>query len=184
MGWNFLIFLFLGSPKNVVFLLRDLKFLEFLLSMRYEKGRKVSYLIKSLYNSCGTQRDNNFIWRYFYFIFKNYIDIDINKEKNNTLNLKYLKIIILKDYINEIINFYEIQHIKRKEMMKVFGQKNEKNLINTMNFNFICNFLKIAKSILIEKDPKDFTPFTYNVNKFETLEKLVLIADIAFSEPF
>jgi hypothetical protein len=37
---------------------------------------------------------------------------------------------------------------------------------------------------LIKNNQKDFTPFNYIVNKFETIEKLLIISDIAFSEDF
>ena len=178
--FNFLIFLFLGSIKNVEFLLKEVKFFQFLFSKKIDQNNiKKSYLIKSLYNSSESQRNNNFIWSYFYYIFSKFIDREDTKE-----NLSYLKDIILYNYINEIIKFYEILHIKRKNLMKSLNQTNENNLINKMNFNFICHFLIIAKNILITKDPKDFSPFNYNVNKFETIEKLLIIADIAFSVNF
>ena len=175
--WNFLIFLFLGSKKNVEFLLKDMKFFDFLLRINInEENIKKSYLIKSLYGSKKSIENNNFIWNYFYYIYKNFV--------NKIEELKYLKITIWDNYINEVIDFYQIMHSRRKNLMKCLKNSNEKNLINTMNFEFMNNFIKISKNILIKNNQKDFTPFNYIVNKFETIEKLLIISDIVFSEDF
>jgi len=164
--WNLVLFICFCNSRNTHFILDDIQFLDFLLdenaSSNENSGIK-SFLIRSLFNSLKNIKENNYTWHYLYIAYKFYID---KSEK-----LLFLKNKILQRFINKVINFY----------VSVYDKAETKNTLHTkMNYSLIYYFLKISKSLLILNNLNSCQPYNLNVNKFETVEKLNIIANIVF----
>jgi len=156
--WNILLFFFLSNYANVDFILNKINIFHFIFKTRKLIDNKTrSFLITSLLNN-GKQ--SFFTWKFFYSLFKYFI--------NKNESFFHLKQSIVKYFINSILDFYII-----KKPDEIFSE-------NDINHSLTYFFLKILKKLIVFNNLDSCYPYNFNLNKFETLEKINNIAEVVF----
>jgi len=159
------LFVILSDEKHVDLILNKINFFDFLLFM--QKNTKndniYSFIISSSINENKKSEKFNNTWNFFYLLFKYFV--------NGNESYFHLKIMIMKLFVKEILKFYRL-----KKDQKIFN----KNNIYNMNYCLIDILLKIIKKLIVVNSLEACFPYDYNIQKFEMLEKINILAEEVF----